>query len=233
MTIMGTFIVGAFVVSTFFSSFAKEFRVELLKKKQLSRSGLFAGYAILDLTFVGAIPAKILSIFYKKITAETDEPERLKQKRELDFVTKAPSLQGFIEGVENHFKEISSVQYMQRLGHFDDEMIKRRLEQKYEKELQMKTIHRESRRISLRIPARLEGNSTPVGWTFRRKLFMFLAQPLMSNFIAFLVMIQCGFLAFYGFVDDNYLDIANVSLCFVFFVEICLKLYSYGWHPVS
>jgi hypothetical protein len=142
-------------------------------------------------------------------------------------------LQGFIENVENHFEEISSVRYMQRLGHFDDEMIKRKLQLKYERELQTKIIHRESRKVSLQVPVNAGTKSNySLGWTFRRKLFMIMVQPLMSNLIAFLVMLQCGFIAFYGFLDDSYLDSANIALCFVFFIEICLKIYAYGWHPV-
>jgi hypothetical protein len=233
MTIMGTFIVGAFVISTFFTSFEKEFRIELLKKKQLSRSGLFAGYAILDLSRSGVILSKILSIFYKKITAETEEPERLKQKRESDFVSKASSLHGFIEGLENHLEEMNSVQFMQRLGHFDELMLKKKLQQKYEKELQTKIVHRETRKVSLKAPVGSKKEETSSGSTFRRSLFVVLSNPFSSNLVTFLVILQCGFLAFYGFIADSYLDIVNIFICFIFFIEICLKIIAYGWHSVS
>lgn len=232
---MGTFIVGAFVISTFFVSFEKEFRVELLKKKQRSRSGLFAGYAIMDFGHQGAIHPDVLSVFYKIVTAETNEPDELKRKRAKDFVQKARTLEGFIEGLELHFDEIHSIQSMEKLGHFDKDVLQRKLAQKYQKELQTGNLpsnRRASVKFNIASQMRLLEFSTKASGTFRRRLFVFMARPLFSHMVTVMVMFQCGLSAFYGYVPDNYLDTANIILCFLFFIEIMLKLYAYGWDAV-
>jgi hypothetical protein len=243
MTIMGTFIVGAFVISTFFESFEQEFRVELLKKKQRSRSGLFAGYAIMDFGHEGEIPSKLLSTFYKTVTEDTDEPDKLKEKRERDFVKKASHLEGFIEGLEFHFDEITSVNYMERLGHFDKDVIKKKIEMRYEKELNsMQSSNAltgghsaKDKRFSIKSHINITGilSNNQASGNLRRKIFVVMARPWMNNLITILVLFQCGCCAFYGYVSDQYLDAANIFLCMIFFVEIVVKVYSYSWHAVS
>lgn len=129
VTIMGTFIVMAFVLSSFVRSFHKEFQKEVIKKKQNSRTGLFAAFSLLDLDHTGRISPIVLDEVFTYFTRKPDPDmlvqtpsilghidERKKSHRLKAFLTKGSRLETFVDVMEDLLDEEEMNRYIEKIG---------------------------------------------------------------------------------------------------------------------
>jgi hypothetical protein len=230
LTIIGTFIVVAFVISSFLGSFRKEFHHSVLKKTQLSRSGFFAGFSVLDFERIDRIEKKALFYFHEKLTAsEVNQAAQIKISQRKEFLRKIVNLSTFVDAMEDHLFDTNKIRSMEKLGHFDKEIMIQRLAS-----MTIQNVRRRSafsnERVSLsessKISPELENMLKSGNW--RRNLFVGLAQPWVSRLITLLVLLQTGALTFYGLVSTEFLDSLNIFFVAVFFVELMLKLIAYS-----
>lgn len=240
LTVVGTYIVVAFVISSFLGSFRKEFHQALLKKTQLSRSGFFAAFAVMDLERTGRVSKTILRVFYDKITSLTGDALQARYRNASSmtktFINRVVDLASFVDAMEDHIFDLNKIQSMEKLGHFDQEAIMKQLEIKSLKQVQQRNILFDVRRASLSVSSHLAtftGNARQSAGNRRRKLFVFLSQSWFSKMVTLLVLIQTAALTFYGLVTDTFLDSVNLFFVIVFFIEIVLKLIAYGPSAVT
>jgi hypothetical protein len=238
LTVVGTFIVVAFVISSFLGSFRKEFHHAVLKKTQLARSGFFAAFAVMDFEQTGKVAKRVLYHFYDRITATGSQEFQIRHNKKR-FVDKASTLSKFVDAMEDHIFEINKIQQMQKLGHFDNETLIQQLAVR-----SLKTAH--TRKKSLfgdrRASTSVTNSATGTGkvevdlsaeGNIRRRLFVFISQPWFGKVITLLVLLQTGVLTFYGLIGNTYLDFFNLFFVIVFFVEIVIKMIAYGPAAVS
>lgn len=118
VTIMGSFIVGAFVLSSFVSGFTLEFQSEMLKAKHYQRSGLIASFLLLDVSHTSQIPMKVLKEFYNRVNpakAHYSEDYLLKYRtNRSEFVRKCRDLRSFVEAMEDLIEDQRIADYNRR-----------------------------------------------------------------------------------------------------------------------
>ncbi len=230
LTIIGTFIVVAFVISSFLGSFRKEFHHSVLKKTQLSRSGFFAGFAVLDFERIDRIEKKVLFYFHEKLTAsEVNQAAQIKMSQRKEFLRKIVNLSTFVDSMEDHLFDVTKIRSMEKLGHFDKEIMIQRLSTMTIQNARRRSVfsnERASLSESSKMTPELETLLNSANW--RRNLFVILAQPWVSRLVTLLVLLQTGALTFYGLVSTQFLDVLNIFFVVIFFIELCLKLTAYG-----
>eukprot|EP00475_Leptophrys_vorax_P020485 TRINITY_DN2803_c0_g2_i1.p1 TRINITY_DN2803_c0_g2~~TRINITY_DN2803_c0_g2_i1.p1 ORF type:complete len:641 (+),score=166.20 TRINITY_DN2803_c0_g2_i1:115-1923(+) len=237
--IMGNFVVLAFVLSSFVRSFQREFQLEVLKKKQRERSGIFAAFALLDFDFSGKISPKMLGLFFEAITFDARDSLETKEKRKQDFVHKIKDLGTFVDAVEDLIEEDNRRKYMIRLGHFDELVLSKAFNKApFQRPVpsadsSIKTVNRGDsleRTKGFFSSSMLSLGSSSENLTRRRKVFEIVSNKFSSAMITFLVLAQCGVLTFYGLagVSDEFVDTVNFVFVFLFFIELCVKIYCYG-----
>jgi hypothetical protein len=212
--ILGNFVVLAFLLSSFVRSFQKEFQYEVLKKKQQSRSGIFAAFSCLDFNRSGKISKKILEEFYESVSRDDLLTDSSNLSKKETFAKGANKLEKFVESVEELNDQKLMRKYIFALSHFNsEESSKTSTENQSHSEVLINFQDRASK--------------------YRKKLFDFLAKKWVNNFITLLVIIQCSTLCFYGLdvVDEKLLDYINFAFVIIFAVELASKVISYGWRP--
>ncbi len=234
LTVIGTFIVVAFVISSFLGSFRKEFHQSVLKKTQLSRSGFFAGFAVLDIERIDRIEKRILADFHDKLTMSEVQPAQIKISQKRDFLKKVVNLSAFVDAMEDHLFDVNKIRSMEKLGHFDKEIMIERMSNLTLQNARRRSVFtnkRGSLSESSKMSPDLEVLLQSGNW--RRGLFVILAQPWVSRLVTLLVLLQTGALTFYGLVSPEFLDSLNVFFVVVFSIEIALKLIAYSPAAVS
>lgn len=235
LTVIGTYITVAFVISSFLGSFRKEFHQSVLKKTQLSRNGFFAGFAVLDIERIDRIEKRVLSNFHDKLTSSEEQAAQIQLSQKKEFLRKVVNLSAFVDAMEDHLFDINKIRSMEKLGHFDKEIMIERMSNLTLQNARRRsafTNKRSSKSESSKKPSPdLEILLKSANW--RRKLFVILAQPWVSRLVTLLVLLQTGALTFYGLVSSQFLDSLNLFFVVIFSIEIALKVVAYSPSAVS
>ena len=229
LTILGTFIVLAFILSSFVRGFTREFQTELLTKQQWKRSGLIAAYLLLDIDDNGRVSSKLIRSFAAgldtMLAPDLAKPdlEKLDLDRYKKLLLTCKNIESFVEIMEDAYEDCAQLQYNFRFKTTQD------IDQDDEKETPLFRQDSVSR-IAVTSP---ETKRSDQEKSSKQKILDIVAHEFFESTVAFLVLCQTGLLCFYGLISNQLLDPLNFLIILFFIFEICLKIYAHGFNAVS